>query len=116
MQLRSNRPALDDAALGLLQRGVWMLCIGIYLTVFIGGIAAGAAELMTLARAVAFTLAAAVLGRIALGLLARSSLAAEKGPTADQDGKVGSLIDLASSTNVAEQEDVDEVEAARDEG
>jgi hypothetical protein len=71
---------------------------------------------MTLARAVGFTLAAALLGRLGLGFLARSSLPAEQGLTADQDGKVGSLIELAASTNVGEQEDEDQVDGALDEG
>jgi hypothetical protein len=99
------RPALDESALSWVQRVLWALCISVYLTVFIGGIMAGADELVTMARAVGLTLATAVLGKIALGLLARASLLEESGPSADQAGPVGSLVDLVASTNVANQED-----------
>ncbi len=97
--------AIDDATLGHAQRGVWVVCIAIYLIVFIGGIYGGGAELPTMARATAFTLAAAVLGRIALGLLSRASLPVRQGPLDDQEGPTGSLVDLLSSANVAQQED-----------
>jgi hypothetical protein len=101
---------LDEAALNRAQRVVWLVCVAIYLTVFIGGIQSGGAELATIGRAAAFTLAAAVLGRIGLGLLSRASLPVEQGPTADQEGPLGSLDGLVLSTNVAQQED--EAEAA----
>ena len=97
--------ALSEAALSKAQGVVWAVCIGVYLTVFIGGIQAGGAELFTLGRAAAFTLAAAVLGRVALGLLGRASLPVEEGPTADKEGPLGSLVDLAASAKVAQQED-----------
>jgi hypothetical protein len=97
--------ALDEAAMGKAQAVVWAVCIGVYLTVFIGGIQAGGAELIALGRAAAFTLAAAVLGRIALGLLGGASLPVEEGPTAGQEGPLGSLVDLMASTKVAQQED-----------
>jgi hypothetical protein len=100
-----REPALSDAALSNARRGLWVVCLAIYLIVFIGGIQAGGAELPTLARAAAFTVAAAVLGRIALGLLGRASLPVRQGPLDDQEGPVGSLVDLLSSTNVAQQED-----------
>jgi hypothetical protein len=102
---------LDDAALGWAQRGVWIICIGVYLTVFVGGIVAGGAELITMGRAAAFTVAAAVLGRVALGLLAGAALPIRPGRMANQDGPLGSLVDLTSSINVAQQID-DEAEAA----
>ena len=97
--------ALDEAALGKAQAFVWAVCIGVYLTVFIGGIQAGSAELLALGRATAFTLAAAVLGRVALGLLSRASVPVEQGPTADKEGPLGSLVDLVPSAKVAQQED-----------
>jgi hypothetical protein len=100
-----REPALDAAAMSKAQSLVWVVCIGVYLTVFIGGIQAGGAELVTLGRATAFTFAAAVLGRMALGLLGRASLPVRAGPTADQEGPLGSLVDLVSSTKVAQQED-----------
>jgi hypothetical protein len=100
----SRRPALSDEALSIVHRLVWMVCIGVYLTVFVGGIQGGGAELMSMGRAMAFTLGAALLGRTALRLLSRASLPVEEGPSAGQDGPVGSLLDLVSSTNVAAQE------------
>jgi len=106
----TRRPVLNDAALSLAQRGLWALCIGVYLTVFVGGITAGRAELLVMGRAVAFTLVTALLGRTALGLLARASLPVEEGPLAKPEGPLGSLVDVVSSTNVAGQED--EAEAA----
>jgi hypothetical protein len=84
---------------------VWAICVAVYLTVFVGGIMAHGDELLTLGRAVGLTLAAGVLGKIAVGLLARASLPEESGPSANQDGPVGSLVDLIGSTNVAQQED-----------
>jgi hypothetical protein len=101
----TRRPVLNDAALSLAQRGVWALCIGVYLTVFVGGITAGGADLLVMGRAIAFTLVTAFLGHIALGLLARASLPVEEGPLAKPEGPVGSLVDVVSSTNVAGQED-----------
>jgi hypothetical protein len=97
--------ALDETAMSKAQGVVWAVCIGVYLTVFIGGIQAGGAELITLGRATGFTLAAAVLGRMALSFLDRASVLVEQGPTADKEGPLGSLVDLVSSTKVAQQED-----------
>jgi hypothetical protein len=104
----SAKRVLDDAALAWAQRGVWALCIAVYLTVFIGGVTSHGDELMTMARAIATALAAGVLGKIAVGLLARASLREESGPSANQDGPVGSLADLVASTNVAQHEDTAE--------
>ncbi len=106
----TRRPVLNDAALSLAQRGLWALCIGVYLTVFVGGITAGGAELLVVGRAITFTLVTALLGRTALGLLGRASLPVEAGPLAKPEGPLGSLVDVVSSTNVAGQED--EAEAA----
>jgi hypothetical protein len=100
----NRRPALSGEALSWAHRLVWTLCIGVYLTVFFGGIQGGGAELITLARAVAFTLGVALLGRTALGLLGRASLPVTEGQSAGQQGPLGSLIDVVSSTNVAAQE------------
>jgi hypothetical protein len=96
---------LDDAALANAHRVVWGLCAGVYLTVFIGGIQAGGADLEVVGRAIGFTLATGVLGRIAVGLIGRASLPAEQGPSAEALGHVGSLVDLVGSTNVGHQED-----------
>jgi hypothetical protein len=96
---------LDDAALSWASRIVWLICVAVYLTVFIGGIQAGGADLEVMGRAVAFTLAAGVLGRMAIGVLSRASLPAEEGPSAEQVGPVGSLVDLVGSTNFGQHED-----------
>ena len=92
----NRRPALGDEAMSWAHRLVWIACVGVYLTVFVGGIQGGGAELVTTGRAVAFTLGVALLGR--------ASLPVAEGPSAVQDGPVGSLVDLVSSTNVAAQE------------
>lgn len=101
----ASRSALSDAALTWAQRIVWLVCIGVYLTVFIGGVRTGGDELLTMGRAIGLTLVAGVLGHTALGVLSRATLRTEQGPTADQAGQVGSLADLGSSTNVVQQED-----------
>jgi hypothetical protein len=100
-----RRAALSDEAMSWAHRLVWLLCVGVYLVVFVGGIQGGGAELITLGRAVGFTLCVALLGRTALGLLSRASLPVEEGHSAGQEGPLGSLINLVSSTNVAAQED-----------
>jgi hypothetical protein len=97
------KPVLDENALAWVQRGVWAICIAVYLTVFVGGLMARGDELQVMGRAIAFTVAAAVLGKVGLGFLARASLPEEQGPSAEQLGPVGSLVDLAASTNVAQQ-------------
>ena len=109
MQRQSNArirvPALSEAGLAWAQRMVWAVCIGVYLTVFIGGIQAGGAELMTVARAAAFTLVTAVLGKMALNFLGNASLPVDPGPMAKQDGKLVSLVDLAMAANVPQHQD-----------
>jgi len=101
------KPVLDDNALGWARRGVWAVCIAVYLIVFVGGVLAGGDELLTVGRAIGTTLTAAVLGKLAVGLLERASLpeVEEKGPSDEQPGPVGSLVGLIASTNVAQQED-----------
>jgi len=101
-----RRAVLDEAALGWAERGVWLLCVGVYLTVFVGGILAGGADLIVMGRAVGLTLLTGFLGRTAVRLLGRASLPVEQGPSANDLGQVGSLADLLASTNVAEHEDL----------
>ena len=96
---------VGDFGLAWAQRVVWAVCIGVYLTVFIGGIQGGGAELVAIGRAAAFTVGAAVLGKMVLSLLAQAGLPVEQGPMANQDGKLGSLVDLTSSTNVPQHQD-----------
>jgi hypothetical protein len=104
-QSEARVAALDDASLAWAQRAVWVVCLGVYLTVFIGGIHAGGAELIALGRAAGFTLLAAVLGKMALNLLAKASLPVAPGPMATPEGKLGSLVSLGLSANVPQHED-----------
>jgi len=99
------KPVLSENTLGWAQRGVWLLCIGVYLAVFGGGVLAGGDELLTMGRAMGLTLATALLGKTAVGLLGRASLPEEEGPSAEPVGPIGSLVDIPASTNVAEQDD-----------
>jgi hypothetical protein len=87
------------------RRGVWALCIGVYLIVFLGGLWARSEELGVLGRAAALTLVAGVLGRIGLGLLGRASSPGEIIPMAKPEGKVTSLVDQYTESKVAEQVD-----------
>jgi hypothetical protein len=98
-----NKRVLDENALSWANRAVWAICIAVYLTVFIGGLMASGDELEVMGRAVGLTLAAAVLGKVAVGLLGQAALPEEQGPSADQAGPVGSLVDMLASTNVAQQ-------------
>jgi hypothetical protein len=98
-------PALNDVAMAWVGRGLWSVCVAVYLIVFVGGIQAGNEELGVVARAAGFTLVAAVLGRMGLNLLGRARVPGEKVPMADEDGQLGSRIDIDSKPNVAAQED-----------
>ncbi len=98
--------ALSDEALAWSERVLWGLCIGVYLSVFVPGVLGYGDELMVMGRAIAFTLVTAVLGKIAIGLLGRASLPEEQGPSAEEEGPIGSRVELLPSTNVAEQEDL----------
>jgi hypothetical protein len=97
--------ALSDRAFHRYQRGVWAVCIVVYLAVFLGGLQAGGSELMSVARAAGFTLVAAFLGRTALRLLGGATVPGEPVPMAVAEGKVGSLADMLGSTIVASQDD-----------
>jgi hypothetical protein len=108
-----RRYVLGRAALASAGRVVWLICIGVYLTVFVGGVLQGGDELLSMARAVAFTLAAGLLGHTAVGLLGQASLPIEQGPSAAQTGPLGSLADLIDSTNVGQQEHVAEAAEER---
>jgi len=100
-----RQPAMDEYGLMWAQRGVWAVCIGVYLAVFVGGIQGGGDELLSMGRAVGFTLVTGVLGKVAIALLSRASLPEEQGQSTDEPGPVGSLLEPADSTNVANQED-----------
>ena len=45
--------------------------------------------------------------KLVLSLLAKASLPIEQGPMANQDGQLGSLVDLSSSANVPQHQDED---------
>jgi hypothetical protein len=97
-------PVLNEVALSWAKRGVWAVCVSVYLIVFLGGLWAGNEELRLLARAAALTLIAGVLGRIALGLLARASTPGEEiVPMAEPERKVSSLLDQYTESKVAGQ-------------
>jgi uncharacterized YccA/Bax inhibitor family protein len=96
-----KRSVLGPEALSWCYRVIWLVCVGVYLTVFVSGVMAGGDELVTMVRAMGFTVAAALLGKLALSVLGRS-----KEPlSATEEGTVGSLVDLVSSPNVSEPED-----------
>jgi hypothetical protein len=97
--------AASDTLLDWGYRLVWLLCIGVYLTVFISGLQSGGSELSTQVKAIGFTLATGIVGRMAMGVIGRATLPAEEPPLATQDGTVGSLVDLASSPTLAHQTD-----------
>ena len=93
-------PVADAQA--TLRRLVWLVCIAVYLVVFVSGVLGGASDLVAMARAAGLTLATAVLGRLALGLLSRAAQPSAGPPSADEDRTLGSLIDLVSSPNLRE--------------
>jgi hypothetical protein len=97
--------AVDETTLGWLRRGLWVTCTGIYLTVFVGGVLSGGAELNSMARAAGFTLLAAFLGRLLLGFAAQASLPVDTGRMADQESPVVSLEEGPETTNVAQHFD-----------
>ena len=102
-------PVLDDAALTWANRLVWAACVAVYIVVFVGSLLAGTSDLTALGKACGFTLATAVLGRIAVSLVGRASLPVDKEteetPMADQNGTLGSLVDVLSEANVSEPAD-----------
>ncbi len=102
----TRRPVLSPSAIGFGYRVVWGLSALVYLTVFVSGLLAGGSELGTLVRAMGFTLATALIGKLALSVLGQAT----QPLSASEDGTVGSRVDLVSSTNVGEHED--EAEAA----
>src|SRR6185503_21356379 len=108
MNQHERTPVMGADALSWGYRGLWALCIGVYLTVFVSGIQAGGSDLNTMGRAMGFTLATAVIGKVALTLLGRAT----EPLTATEDGTVGSRIDLVSSPNVSQPEDEELAEAA----
>ena len=99
-----RKQVLSEGAVSTAHNLLWAVCIAVYLTVFIGGIQTGGAEILTMGRAVGFTLAVAVLGKMAIGLVSRASLPEEKGPSADELGQVGSLAELTGSGPETEAE------------
>jgi hypothetical protein len=108
MDQPETTPVLSEQALQWADRGLWAVCIGVYLIIFVGGLLARGDDLQVMGRAVGFTLLTAVLGKICLALAARASQPVEpteEGQLDEPDGPIGSLDDEALSTNVAEQEE-----------
>jgi hypothetical protein len=98
----TREPVLSDAALAWADRGVWLACVAVYVTVFVGSLLAGVADLTALGRAVGLTLATALVGKFAVTLASQATQVAEKEvPTTDPSRTLGSLVDLASSPNVS---------------
>lgn len=100
-------PVLDEVALSWAHRCIWLACVAVYLTVFVGSMLAGAADLTAMGRAVGLTIATALVGKLAVGLMSRATQPVEKSETgrmADGVGKVGSLVDLVSSPKVTTPE------------
>lgn len=97
---------LSDAALAWADRGVWLACVGVYVAVFVGSLLAGVADLTALGRAMALTVATALVGKFAVGLMSQATQPVQKAvPTTDADGTLGSLVDLLSSPNVTAPQD-----------
>jgi hypothetical protein len=85
-----------------LHRLVWLLCIAVYLFVFVGGVVDGRSDVLAMLHAGGLSIATAVLGRLALGLLSRAGQPNAEQPSAGQDRTLGSLVDLVSSPKVVE--------------
>jgi hypothetical protein len=97
-----NDATVTADAQNWLHRVVWLLCVCVYLAVFVSGLLGGTPDVLAMLRAAGLTLATAVLGRLALGLLARAPQPTQHPPLAIQDRTLGSRLDLVSSPNVAE--------------
>ena len=82
-------------------RLVWLLCVAVYLVVFVSGVLADGSDVLAMLRAAGLSVLTAILGRMALGLLSRARQPIPEPPLAAQDRTLGSLIDLSSSPNVA---------------
>ena len=99
-----REPVLSPGAIGRLYRGLWAVCVLVYLGVFFGGLAAGGTDVWVMARAMVACVAVALVGRLAIGLLGQATQVVEQPPLADEEGTLGSLIDLLSSPNVGSPE------------
>src|SRR4029453_15132648 len=102
----TQQPALSESALNWGYRGVWALCVAVYVLVFVSGIQAGGSDVNTLGRAIGFTLATALVGKLAISLLSQ----AKQPLSATEQGTDGSLVAPSTSPNVSQPED--EAEAA----
>ncbi|MDQ3808747.1 MAG: hypothetical protein M3336_00480 [Chloroflexota bacterium] len=91
---------MSDDGLKLAHRLIWVLCSLVYLTVYVGGLLGGGSDLGTMLRAMGFTLATAIVGKLVLVVLGRAS----EPLSANADGTVGSRIDLVSSANISHPE------------
>ena len=98
-------PVMTPTAMSWGYRIIWALCASVYLAVFISGIQGGGSDLATLGRAVGFTLAMALVGKLALSVLSKATQPAPEPLSASKVGTLGSLVDLLDSPNVNELED-----------
>jgi hypothetical protein len=102
---KAGTPVLSGRALSRGYRLVWALCLSVYLTIFISGVQAGAADLNTMLRAMGFTLATAFVGKLGMSVLSQATHPQTGPPSATEDGTVGSLVDMVSSPNVTQPQD-----------
>jgi hypothetical protein len=103
-----REPVMSPAAVSWGYRIVWGLCASVYLAVFISGIQAGGSDLGTLGRSVGFTLAMALVGKVAMSVLGKATQPIVEPLSASEVGTVGSLVDLLASPKVNELEDTAE--------
>jgi hypothetical protein len=106
---------MTPTALSWGDRIVWLLCVGVYMAVFISGIQGGGSDLGTLGRSVGYTLAMALVGKLAMSVLSKATQPAPAQLLASKIGTLGSLDDLIDSPNVNELEgEAEEVEPAEE--
>jgi hypothetical protein len=99
--MNTQQAIVTDEALAWLHRGVWLVCVGVYLVVFVGGLLVGVSDLLAMLRAAGLTLATAVLGKLALSIVSQASQPVKEQPSAGQGRTLGSRLDVVSSPNVA---------------
>jgi hypothetical protein len=106
------KAVLSETALGWTQRGLWAMCVVVYLTVLVGGLMSGGDDLVVTGRAVGLTLTTAVLGKIGIGLLGRASEIEEpkeeEVPSAEEPGQDGSGDQPSTSTMFDDDDDDDD--------
>ena len=85
-------PVVSVDGLRRLYSLLWAACVAVYVGVLLSSLAAGGSDLWSLAKGLAAATALALLGRMALGVLAQARRRAPAGRAETR----GSLIDLVS--------------------